>query len=63
VKLADGRQGLRTVRLTVDHQGTGSADALAAVVIECHWVSSTGDEMLVEYVQHLEERHVGRDIV
>jgi hypothetical protein len=54
---------LRTVGFAVDHQAARAADALAAVVLELDRVLALLDELLVEDVEHLEERHVGADVV
>ncbi len=39
-----------------------AADALAAVVIERDRLLAVGDQLLVDHVEHLEERHVGVDV-
>ena len=61
VQLAGGGD-LGAVRLTVDHHTTGTADALAAVVVESDRVLVLERELLVEHVEHLEEGHVRRDV-
>jgi len=61
VELADGGVRQRTVRLAVDHEAAGAADALAAVVIEGDRVFLPLDQMLVE--QHLQEGAVLVDTV
>jgi hypothetical protein len=43
---------------TVDHQAAHAADALAAVAVEGDRLLALGVELLVEDVEHLEERHV-----
>jgi hypothetical protein len=45
----------------VDHQAAHAADALAAVVVEGDRLLALGVELLVEDVEHLEERHVSGD--
>ena len=62
VQLA-GRGDLGAVRLAVDHQATHAADALAAVGVERDGFLALGVQLLVEDVEHLEERHVGGDRV
>jgi hypothetical protein len=57
-----GRRLLRAVRDAVDHQAARAADALTAVVVEGHRVVAVEDQLLVEHIEHLEERHVGRDL-
>jgi hypothetical protein len=56
VQLARRRSPLRAVGLTVDHQRAHPADALAAVAVEHDRLAVGGDQLLVEDVEHLEER-------
>ena len=58
VQLAGGGD-LGAVRLAVDHQAAHAADALAAVGVERDRLLALLVELLVEDVEHLEERHVG----
>jgi hypothetical protein len=58
VQLAGGGGLLRAVRLAVDHHAARAADALAAVVVERHRLRTVEDQLLVEDVHELEERHV-----
>jgi hypothetical protein len=46
------------VRAAVDDHVARAADALAAVVLERHRLLALLDQVLVEDVEHLEERHV-----
>ena len=62
VQLAGGGD-LGTVGDAVDHQAAHAADALAAVVVEGHRFVAGLDELLVQDVEHLQERHVLRDAV
>ena len=62
VQLA-GRGDLGAVGLAVDHQAAHAADALAAVGVERDRLLALGVELLVEHVEHLEERHVRGDVV
>src|SRR5579884_2280799 len=55
----------KALRSTTRSFTTGTAraaDALAAVVVERHRLLASGHELLVQHVQQLEERHVGRQI-
>jgi len=66
VQLARGGRALAAVRAPVDHQRAHAADALAAVVIERDGLLALVGELLVEDVEHLEERRVRghvRDLV
>ena len=47
----------------VDDDAAGAADALAAVVVERDRLLALRDQALVDDVEHLEERHVGADVV
>jgi hypothetical protein len=49
------------VRLAVDHDTARTADALAAVVVERDRVVAGQRELLVQHVEHLQERHVLAD--
>ena len=62
VQLARGGAGLGTVRPAVDHHRARTADALAAVVVERDRLAAVGEQLLVEDVEQLEERHVGADV-
>ena len=62
VQLAGGGD-LGAVRLAVDHQAAHAADALATVGVERDRLLALGVELLVEHVEHLEERHVLGDAV
>src|SRR5690606_20351069 len=48
----------RTVRTTVDDHTTRSADTFAAIVFKCYRLLAFLDELLVEYIDHLEEGHM-----
>src|SRR3546814_3701641 len=61
VQLAGGGALLGTVGLAVDHHPAGSADALAAVVLEGDRIPALGVEALVHDVEHLEEAHLFAD--
>jgi hypothetical protein len=61
VELARGRALLPSVGLPVAHHPAAAADALAAVVLEGDRFLASGDESLVDDVEHLEEGHVGTD--
>ena len=69
-ELAGGHVIVRTVRAAVDEQRAGTADTLAAVVVERHrtaalaasvngyWIVTLTDQLLIEDVKHFEERGV-----
>jgi hypothetical protein len=61
VELAGGGGLLGTVGAAVDHHAAGAADALAAVALKGDGLLAGGVELLVEEVEHLEERGVGAD--
>jgi hypothetical protein len=63
VQLAGGGALLGAVRLAVDHHPAAAADALAAVVLEGDGLLVLGDQPFVDDVEHLEERHVGADVL
>ena len=58
VELARRGAALRPVRLAVDHEAAGAADALAAVALERDRVLVLQGQALVEEVEHLQERHL-----
>jgi hypothetical protein len=60
VQLA-GRGDLRAVRLTVDHQATHAADALATVAVERDRLLAGLVQLLVQDIEHLQEAHVLAD--
>jgi hypothetical protein len=62
VELARGRAALTAVRATIDHQRAHAANAFAAIVIERDGFFALRDQLLVEDVEHLEERRVRRHI-
>ena len=59
VELAHGRAAPRAVGHAVDQETARAADALAAIVIEGHRLFAAADQLFVEDVEHLQERHVG----
>src|SRR5690606_39879232 len=61
VQLAHRRLRIRTVRSAVDEEPARAADALAAVRVESDRILPLADQIIVEGVEHLEERHVRRD--
>ena len=62
VELAERRAGQRAVRHAVDHAAAHAADAFAAIVVERHRLLALRDQVLVEHVEHLQERHVLVDV-
>src|ERR1035438_6961727 len=62
VQLADGGRALGTVRHAIDHETAHAADALAAIVVEGYRLFVLGDQTFIEYVEHLQERHLRIDI-
>ena len=46
----------------VHHAAAHAADALAAIVVEGHGLFVLRDQVLVEHVEHFEERHFLVDI-
>jgi hypothetical protein len=61
VQLAGGGAGVGAVGPAVDHQRAHAADALATVGVEGDRLLALGLELLVEHVEHLEERRVLAD--
>src|SRR6266568_3046961 len=62
VKLARGGGALRPVRPAVDDHPARPADPLTAVVVERNRFFLAGDELLVQHVEQLQERHVWTDV-
>src|SRR6185312_2707904 len=62
VQLTRGSRFLRTMRDAVDHHAARSADPFPAIVIERDGSLARDDQFLVHDVQHLQERHVGRNV-
>ena len=62
-QLAGGHLVIRTMGAAVHLQGAGAADTLAAVVVESDRLHTLADELVIQDVQHLQERgilfHVG----
>ena len=44
--------------LAIDHDATGAADALTAVVVEGDRLFPLGDETFVQNIEHLEKGHL-----
>jgi hypothetical protein len=59
VKLAHRSPTLRPVSDSIDHKPARSADSFTAVMIEGDRIVTSGDQVLVENVEHFQERHVG----
>ena len=51
------------MRDAVDHHAAGTTDPLAAIVVEGDGRLPALDQPFVYHVEHLEERHVGTDVV
>jgi hypothetical protein len=62
VELAERGAGQRSVRRAVDHAAAHAADAFAAIVVERHGIDVVGDQVLVQHVEHFEERHFLIDV-
>ena len=64
VQLAGGDGIVVAMRATVDIQSTHAADTLTAVIVEAHRMSDmVVDQLLVEDVEHLQERAIRRDVL
>lgn len=63
VQLAGGGALAGAVGAPVDHHAAGAADALAAVVVEGDGFLALADEAFVHDVEHLQEGHVGADVL
>jgi Holliday junction resolvasome RuvABC ATP-dependent DNA helicase subunit len=62
MELAGGGPLLPSVRDAVDDLGTRAADALAAIMIKRYGLFSLSNQLLVHFIKHFEERHVGTDV-
>ena len=60
VQLASGNAGVGPVGVSVDIERTHTADTFAAIVIEYYRLFAFVNQLLVEQVEHFEERAVGR---
>ena len=63
VQLAGGDALHGAVGMTVDVERAHAADAFAAVAVKDNGFLALVDELLVEHVEHLEERAAGRDVL
>ena len=63
MKLARGRAAIRSVRYPVDHRRTSAANAFAAIVVKRDRLFARHDQLLVDFVQHFQERHVGINVM
>lgn len=63
VQLAGGDPSTWSVRFAVDEQTARTADTLAAVVIESDRFFILANEVVVQHIQHFQERHVLRYVV
>ena len=62
MKLAQRSLALGTVRHAVHHAAAHAANAFAAIVIERHRLFTLGQQILVQYVEHFQKRHVLADV-
>jgi hypothetical protein len=46
------------MRLAIDYHRTGTANAFPAIVLKGNGLFLLTDEILIEYIEHLKERHV-----
>jgi hypothetical protein len=49
------------MRPAIDIHGTHPADPLAAIMVEGDGLLALYDQSLVQYIEHLQERHLGRN--
>lgn len=63
VELAEGGPGLRAMGDSVDHGPAHPADPFPAVMVKGHRIPSFPGQVLVEDIEHLQERHVRGDVV
>jgi hypothetical protein len=59
VELANRGTRLGAMGDAVNHESAGATNSFAAVVVEGDRFFTLQDQVLVQYIQHLEERHVG----
>jgi hypothetical protein len=52
----------RPVGLTIDVKGTHATNPFAAIVVKGHRVIPAGNELIVQHIEHFQERHILRDI-
>jgi hypothetical protein len=62
MQLTRRRSRERPVRNAVDDHSASAADSFAAIVIECDGFFAALDQAFVDNVEHLEKRHVGRNV-
>ena len=62
VELTGRRSAERSVRDAVDHHPASAADALAAIVLEVNRILPFLDQLLVDDVEHFEERGIRTDV-
>jgi hypothetical protein len=62
VQLTGGDVVVWSMCASVDEEATHTADAFAAVVVECYRLFSFVDELLVENIHHFKERSLGGDV-
>ena len=58
MQLASGCFIFRSVWLPIDHHATRTANPFAAIMVEGHRFFMPGDQLLVQYIQHFQKRHV-----
>jgi len=63
MKLANGDFVIRPMGATVDIQAAHPANPLPAVVVECDRLLVFVDQLLIEDIDHLQERAVRRDVI
>ena len=57
-QLAGGYLVVRTVGTAIHIQGTGTANALTAVVVEGDGLDALANELIVQDIQHFEKRSI-----
>ncbi len=63
VKLAGGGATVGAVGHAVDHDTAGSADPFAAIVFKGDGFFASGDQFIVERVEHLKDGHIGAEVL
>ena len=58
MQLTGGGAFFGPVAAAVDEEGARTTDAFAAVVVERHRFVTLAQQVFIQYVQHLQKRHV-----
>ena len=48
---------------SVYHHRAHTTNSFSAIMVECNWITTFGDQAFIEYIDHLKKRHLRRNVL